>query len=52
MHNPPLARRLFAEVKVGRMVPAELFGAVAEVLAYVYRLRGRGRESREQQAPA
>lgn len=41
VHNPPLTRSLYAEVKVGRMVPPHLFGAVAEILAYVYRLRGR-----------
>ncbi len=40
VHNPPLARLLYAEVRLGRNVPVKLFGAVAEVLAYVYRLRG------------
>jgi flagellar biosynthesis protein FlhB len=38
--NPPLARSLFDLVVVGREVPEELYRAVAEVLAYVYRLRG------------
>ena len=37
--KPPLARALFRQVKVGRSVPGELFQAVAEVLAYVYRLK-------------
>jgi len=41
IHNPPLARRLYAQVKVGQPIPARLFAAVAEVLAHVYRLRGR-----------
>lgn len=42
--NPPLARSLFDLVVVGREVPEDLYRAVAEVLAYVYRLRGiRGR---------
>jgi flagellar biosynthetic protein FlhB len=41
VHNPPLARALYAEVRVGRLVPGRLYGAVAEVLAYVYRLRSR-----------
>jgi flagellar biosynthetic protein FlhB len=41
MENPPLARALFAAVDLGREVPSELYRAVAEVLAYVYRLRGR-----------
>ncbi|MFN7017820.1 MAG: flagellar biosynthesis protein FlhB, partial [Fimbriimonadales bacterium] len=40
--NPPLARSLYAQVAVGQEIPATLYQAVAEVLAYVYRLR-RGR---------
>jgi len=36
--NPPLARSLYAEVEVDRPIPEELFGAVAEVLAYVYKM--------------
>lgn len=38
--RPPLARALHKHVKEGRTVPANLYRAVAEVLAYVYRLRG------------
>jgi flagellar biosynthetic protein FlhB len=41
VENPPLARSLFAACDVGDLVPAELYAAVAEVLAYVYRLSGR-----------
>ncbi len=41
LENPPLARALHRKVKVGRAVPSDLYAAVAEVLAYVYRLRGR-----------
>lgn len=37
--NPPLARTLFQDVELGRLVPPELFKAVAEVLAYVYGLK-------------
>ena len=37
----PLARALFKTCEVGTMVPASLFRAVAEVLAYVYRLKGK-----------
>jgi flagellar biosynthetic protein FlhB len=40
LSRPPLARALYKHVKEGRAVPANLFRAVAEVLAYVYRLRG------------
>lgn len=40
MSRPPLARALHKHVKEGRAVPANLYRAVAEVLAYVYRLKG------------
>ena len=39
--QPPLARLLHKVVPEGREIPAQLFHAVAEVLAYVYRLRRR-----------
>jgi flagellar biosynthetic protein FlhB len=39
LSRPPLARALHAAVKEGRAVPVNLYRAVAEVLAYVYRLR-------------
>jgi flagellar biosynthetic protein FlhB len=35
--DPPLARWLYQNVDVGRMVPPEMFQAVAEVLAFVYK---------------
>lgn len=35
--NPPLARALHRQVDVGHAIPEELFQAVAEVLAHVYR---------------
>lgn len=41
MENKPLARALYERTEVGDSVPADLFQAVAEVLAYVYRLKGR-----------
>ena len=37
----PLARALHAQVDVGDEIPEDLYAAVAEVLAYVYRLEGR-----------
>jgi len=37
VQNPPLARSLYAEVELEKTIPEALFGAVAEVLAYVYR---------------
>ena len=39
---PPLARALYAGADVGDEIPAELFVAVARVLAYVYQLRNAG----------
>jgi flagellar biosynthetic protein FlhB len=42
LENRPLARALFKMVEVGREIPSDLYRAVAEVLAYVYSLRGRG----------
>jgi flagellar biosynthetic protein FlhB len=40
VENVPLARALHKSVKVGGTVPRALYRAVAEVLAYVYRLKG------------
>jgi flagellar biosynthesis protein FlhB len=41
--NPPLARALHSSVEIGQVIPAELYAAVAQVLAFVYRLAGRRR---------
>lgn len=38
VENPTLARVLYQTAEVGQQVPAKLFQAVAEVLAYIYRL--------------
>lgn len=38
VQNPPLARSLYAEVEVEHPIPETLFTAVAEVLAYVFRM--------------
>lgn len=35
--NPPLARALYKQCEVGDFVPRDMFAAVAEVLAFVYR---------------
>jgi flagellar biosynthetic protein FlhB len=40
VERKPLARALFAAVDVGQEVPQEHYAAVAEILAYVYRLSG------------
>ena len=41
--DPPLARSLHSTVEVGQQIPEELFQAVAQILAYVYRVAGRRR---------
>jgi flagellar biosynthetic protein FlhB len=41
VENRPLARALLKTAKVGTMIPYELYVAVAEVLAFVIRTRGR-----------
>ena len=40
VENKPLARTLFKAVDVGADIPFEMYRTVAEVLAYVYRLKG------------
>ncbi len=39
VENKPLARSLFASVEIGDFIPADLYQAVAEVLAYVYSIK-------------
>jgi len=39
IEQKPLARALFKAVDVGHSIPVELYRAVAEILAYVYRLK-------------
>ncbi len=39
LQAPPLARALYAHTEIDQEVPAALFGAVAQVLAWVYQLR-------------
>jgi flagellar biosynthesis protein FlhB len=39
--RPPLARALWKLVPEGQEIPSQLYHAVAEVLAYIYRLRDR-----------
>jgi len=42
IENKPLARALLLQVEIGEMVPQELYRSVAEVLAFVYRLKSKG----------
>jgi flagellar biosynthesis protein FlhB len=44
--DPPLARSLYKSVEIGQMIPAELFAAVAQVLAFVYKMAGRRKAAR------
>jgi flagellar biosynthetic protein FlhB len=41
--DPPLARALHAMVEIDQMIPAELYAAVAQILAFVYKMAGRRR---------
>jgi flagellar biosynthesis protein FlhB len=45
MENKPLARALYDRSEIGDSIPSDLFQAVAEVLAYVYKLKGRVKSS-------
>jgi flagellar biosynthetic protein FlhB len=39
--DPPLARALHSTVEIGQLIPEQLWQAVAQLLAFVYRLAGR-----------
>ena len=41
VEKPPLARALYKEVEVNQPIPQDKYAAVAEVLAYVYQLKGK-----------
>ncbi len=43
VENKPLARSLLAAAEIGEEIPQDLYRAVAEVLAFVYRLKGAGK---------
>ncbi|HEY1462915.1 MAG TPA: EscU/YscU/HrcU family type III secretion system export apparatus switch protein [Terriglobales bacterium] len=46
MENKPLAQALFKTVEVGRTIPAKLYTAVAEILAFVFRTQAQARQYR------
>lgn len=52
LEEPPLARALHAAVPIGNYIPANLFHAVAEVLAWVYALRNKSGAARRRFATA
>lgn len=41
VENKILARKIYAEVDLNKEIPSELYGAVAEVIAYVYSIKKR-----------
>jgi len=43
IENKPLAQALYKDADIGREIPVELYQAVAEILAIVYRMEGRYR---------
>ena len=51
VQKPELARAMYKSVEIGHAVPEHLFRAVAEVLAYVYRIDRRAEKIRERQQP-
>ncbi len=47
MENPPLAQALYKTVDVGQQIPAKLYTAVAEILAFVFRAQAQARAAQE-----
>jgi flagellar biosynthetic protein FlhB len=43
VENRPLARSIYETVEIGQAIPPELYQAVAEVLAFVYNLKGKNK---------
>jgi flagellar biosynthesis protein FlhB len=41
VENPPLARALHASVEIDQEIPAEHYKVVAEIIGYVFRLKGK-----------
>lgn len=51
VRDVPLARALYASTQVGQEIPAELFAAVAQVLAFVISRRNQGRVGGTHRSP-
>jgi flagellar biosynthetic protein FlhB len=47
VENKPLAQALYKVAEVGQIIPFEFYKAVAEVLSYVYKIKGRGPSGRK-----
>ena len=52
IENPPLAQSLYRLVDIGQAIPAKLYAAVAEILAFIYRAQARERQVRAKIAEA
>lgn len=55
VENPPLAQALYRTVEVGQAIPAKLYAAVAEILAFIYRMQAKERRTQlvsEKSSPA
>ncbi|MBK9292911.1 MAG: flagellar biosynthesis protein FlhB [Oligoflexia bacterium] len=48
VENKPLARTIFKTLKIGQAIPKSLYNAVAEVLAYVYKIKGKIKQVSEE----
>lgn len=51
IENKPLARALAKRVRPGKPVPVDLYAAVAEILAFVYRIKKKSLETLTEQGP-
>jgi flagellar biosynthetic protein FlhB len=51
VENVTVARELYNNVDIGQEIPEQFFRAVAEILAFVYRLKGRSADSRRSANP-
>ena len=47
IEKKPLAQALYKNVEVNHPIPGDLYGAVAEIMAYVYQLKGKTMPPRE-----
>jgi flagellar biosynthetic protein FlhB len=46
IENPPLAQAIYRTVEVGQAIPVKLYTAVAEILAFIYRMQAKERRAR------
>ncbi len=51
VENPPLTRTLYGAVEIGEEIPVEHYKAVAEIIGYVFRLKGKMPRRGQQAAP-